>query len=245
MNKQVAIITGAGHGIGRCVARMYGEKQYRVYLAEQDLLLGREAAEELTSMGIDARFIRCDVSDEGDVIAMMEAVIKESGKVDVLINNAGISKFVPFFELSGDQWDHILGVNLKGQFLCSREAAKEMKRQGGGAIVNIASTRALMSEPNGEAYGASKGGIVALTHAMAMTLGPLGIRVNCISPGWIETGDATLREEDHSQHPAGRVGEPEDIGSACLFLTDPGNGFITGQNMVIDGGMTKKMIYLE
>ena len=148
------------------------------------------------------------------------------------------------YELTVDQWDLVLNTNLRGAFLCSREAAKIMRRQGGGAIVNIASTRAFMSEANTEAYSASKGGIIALTHALAVSLAPDKIRVNSISPGWIETGDyAELREIDHLQHPAGRVGIPDDIARACLFLTHDDNGFITGANIMIDGGMTRKMIY--
>lgn len=114
----------------------------------------------------------------------------------------------------------------------------------GGAIINIASTRAQMSEPHTEAYSATKGGISSLTHSLAITLGEYGIRVNSISPGWIETGDySALREIDHSQHPSGRVGKPEDIARACCFLADLENDFITGENLVIDGGMTRKMIY--
>ncbi|MNI76721.1 3-oxoacyl-[acyl-carrier-protein] reductase FabG [compost metagenome] len=119
---------------------------------------------------------------------------------------------------------------------------KENKQ--GGSIINIASTRALMSEPNSEAYAASKGGIVSLSHALAVSLGQDHIRVNCISPGWIETGDYEgLRSIDHEQHPAGRVGKPADIVKACLYLTDPENDFVTGTEMIIDGGMTRKMIY--
>ena len=119
-----------------------------------------------------------------------------------------------------------------------------MKSNGGGVIINIASTRALMSEPDSEAYAASKGGIVALTHALAASLAPDRIRVNCISPGWIETGDySQLREEDHHQHLSGRVGRPDDIARACLFLSSSENDFINGENIVIDGGMTRRMIY--
>ena len=116
----------------------------------------------------------------------------------------------------------------------------------GGSIVNIASTRAFMSEPNAEAYAASKGGIIALTHALAASLSPYNITVNSISPGWIETGDyGALRDKDHSQHLSGRVGTPEDIARACMYLTQEGNNFVTGTNITVDGGMTKKMMYEE
>ena len=145
-------------------------------------------------------------------------------------------------------------MNLRGAFLCSQDIARRMIKLGsGGAIINIASTRAFMSEPGTEAYTASKGGIVALTHGMAISLGPCGIRVNCISPGWIETRDWQYSaraqtpghsERDRLQHPVGRVGNPDDIAEACMFLSESA-GFMTGQNIIIDGGMTKKMIYEE
>jgi NAD(P)-dependent dehydrogenase (short-subunit alcohol dehydrogenase family) len=148
------------------------------------------------------------------------------------------------YDLELSEWDSVLNTNLRGTFLCSREAAKLMRNNGGGSIVNISSTRALMSEANSEAYAASKGGILSLTHAMAVSLGPDKITVNAICPGWIETGDYDkLRTEDHAQHPAGRVGTPLDIARACLYLTDPRNDFITGTQMIIDGGMTRRMIY--
>jgi NAD(P)-dependent dehydrogenase (short-subunit alcohol dehydrogenase family) len=163
---------------------------------------------------------------------------------DVLINNAGVAKFSSPYELSVDAWDEVINTNLRGTFLMSREAARLMKISNGGSIVNIASTRAFMSEPCSEAYAASKGGIVALTHALAASLATDKIQVNCISPGWIETGDyGALKEADHLQHFAGRVGKPEDIARACLFLTSGGNEFISGTNITIDGGMTRKMIY--
>jgi NAD(P)-dependent dehydrogenase (short-subunit alcohol dehydrogenase family) len=143
-------------------------------------------------------------------------------------------------------------VNLTGAFLCAKYAAPHL-RKNGGSIVNVASTRAFMSERHTEAYSASKGGLFALTHALAVSLGP-EVRVNSISPGWIETSElrkrsartpARLSAQDHSQHPAGRVGNAEDVAALALFLLDPGNSFVTGQNFVVDGGMTKKMIYVE
>lgn len=148
----------------------------------------------------------------------------------------------------------MIGVNLRGTFLCSQAAARSMVARGrGGDIINIASTRAFMSEPGTEAYTASKGGIVALTHGMAISLGPHGIRVNAISPGWIETAEWQFSprartpvhsDRDRLQHPVGRVGRPEDIAEACLFLAEQA-GFVTGQNITIDGGMSVKMIYEE
>jgi NAD(P)-dependent dehydrogenase (short-subunit alcohol dehydrogenase family) len=148
----------------------------------------------------------------------------------------------------------VLDTNLTGPFLVSKHAVPHLRRApGGGSIINIASTRALQSEPNTEAYVASKGGLVALSHALAISLGP-AVRVNCVSPGWIETSafaprgerkQAELRDRDHAQHPVGRVGSPEDVAALCEYLASAEAGFITGQNHVIDGGMTRKMIYIE
>ena len=138
------------------------------------------------------------------------------------------------------QWDTILNTNLRSSFLLTRAVITHMKKAGGGSVVNIASTRAKMSEENTEAYAASKGGLLALTHAMAISYSDDPITVNCISPGWIHTGDYDdLRDIDHEQHPSKRVGKPEDIARACLFLTQPDNDFINGENLVIDGGMTE------
>ena len=175
---------------------------------------------------------------------MFTEIIKEYKRVDILINNAGRGCFNPLLELGIEEWDSILQLNLRAAFVASQEFARYHISGSRGRIINIASTRYLMSEPGGEAYAASKGGLVSLTHALAVSLGKEKITVNAISPGWIETKvyDA-LSVTDHAQHPSGRVGRPEDIARACLFLADPASDFITGENIVIDGGMTKKMIY--
>lgn len=245
-NKTV-IVTGAGRGIGRAVALAFAGKGGKVAVAEVDRERGESTAEEIRRRGGSAKFISCDVSREEDVVSMVEQTVQAFGTVDILINNAGIANAhtSKFYDLTTAEWDKVLNTNARGCFLASREAAKAM-RQGrkGGTIINISSTRALMSEPDTEAYAASKGAISALTHAMAVTLGTDGITVNCILPGWIETGDyAALRDVDHSQHPSGRVGVPEDIAKACLYLADPDNRFVTGAELVVDGGMTRKMIY--
>ena len=192
--------------------------------------------------GANALFLRTDVSKPESIRRMIAETVAKTGHVDILINNAGIAGNTPFDKLSLADWDHVLNTNLRGAFLCSQEAARHMSN--GGAIVNMASTRATMSEPDWEAYAASKGGLLSLTHAMALSLAPKKITVNAISPGWIHTRNPkSLRKIDHSQHPAGRVGKPEDIARACLFLCHPENRFITGEQLVIDGGMTRKMIY--
>lgn len=243
----VVIVTGAAGGIGRALARAYAEQGAAVLLTDRHGETGEALAADLAREGLRAKFFAADLSRPEAAAAIVARAEEAFGGVDILINNAGLGIWKPPLELDATEWDYVLNVNLRGTFLCSREAAKSMKRHGrGGAIVNLCSTRHLQSEPNSEAYAASKGGIASLTHALALSLGPDRIRVNAISPGWIETGDyAALRPEDHRQHPAGRVGRPDDVVRACFFLTDPANGFVTGTNLTVDGGMTRKMIYEE
>lgn len=242
--RKTVIVTGAGKGIGRKIAETYASEGANVIIAEKDYELGNRAEKEINLTGGKARFIAADVGRSDDIVSLMQKVEETYFSIDILINNAGISRWESPYTLPVESWDEILNTNLRGIFLCSREAAKTMKKQGRGSIVNIASTRAFMSEPDTEAYAASKGGIVALTHALAASFSKDHIQVNCISPGWIETGDySKLREVDHSQHLSGRVGKPEDIASACLYLTREGNDFINAANIIIDGEMTRKMIY--
>ncbi len=244
-----ALVTGAGQGIGRIVATRLLENGYAVTLAEIDPEAGRETAAELAPLG-PVRFVETDVADEAAVRRAVEAATG-NGLLHLLVNNAGIGRGGSVAALSLADWNRVLAVNLTAAFLTVKYAAPAL-RAAQGAIVNIASTRALMSEPDTEAYAASKGGLVALTHALAASLGP-AVRVNSISPGWIDVTPyqkasrrqpAELSKADHAQHPCGRVGTPDDIARAVLFLADPANGFITGQNLVVDGGMTKKMIYV-
>jgi NAD(P)-dependent dehydrogenase (short-subunit alcohol dehydrogenase family) len=243
MNRTV-IVTGGANGIGRAISKMFVSSGYTVIIADIDKSNGSKLARKLSENDGSAIFFKSDVSKPQEIENLVDKTIQKTGKIDVVINNAGISEFSPPLELSVSDWDRILNTNLRSCFLLTREAAKFMKTSGGGSIVNIASTRALMSEKHSEAYAASKGGIMALTHAMALSFSEDGIRVNCISPGWIHTGNyGKLREADHIQHPSRRVGKPEDIARACLFLCDPENSFINGENLVIDGGMTRKMIY--
>ncbi|PAD79442.1 SDR family NAD(P)-dependent oxidoreductase [Paenibacillus campinasensis] len=240
------VITGAAKGIGKGLAEAYAAAGADVIVSDTLKDEGQQTAEQLQANGYSAVFVPCDVRDEREIKQLMEEAVRRTGRLDILINNAGVSRWKSPYELKVEEWDDVLNTNARSCFLASREAALHMRTNGGGAIVNISSTRSVMSEPNSEAYAASKGAIVALTHAMAVSLGPDGIRVNCISPGWIETGSYDqLRPEDHSQHPAGRVGVPKDIAKACFYFTDPDNTFVTGAHLVVDGGMTRKMIYEE
>ncbi|WHY86600.1 glucose 1-dehydrogenase [Neobacillus novalis] len=245
-NKTV-IITGAGNGIGRGIAFLYAEKGANVVLADIDEKAGTQTVGMIKEQGGEALFIQTDVKLETDIERLMEVTNQTYGQIDILINNAGKGLFKSPYEVSIDEWDDVINTNLRSVFLGSREAAKYMRHnKEGGSIVNIASTRAIMSEPNSESYAATKGGIVAITHALASSFSKDRITVNAISPGWIETGDYTkLSQLDHEQHLSKRVGKPDDIARACLYLTAKENDFVTGINLVVDGGMTRKMIYEE
>ena len=223
---KTAIVTGAAKGIGKGIADALSDVGWLVHR------LDIEPGEGI---------IQCDVSDERSVRGAFLQM--DLSALDLLVNNAGVAGPVsgPIEDLSLDDWNRWIGTNLTGAFLMTRAAVPALRRAG-GSIVNIASTRAFMSEPRTEAYAASKGGLVALTHALAISLGP-EVRANAIAPGWIAVDDANLREIDHRQHPVGRVGRPRDIADAVLWLADA--GFVTGETVTIDGGMTRKMIYAD
>jgi NAD(P)-dependent dehydrogenase (short-subunit alcohol dehydrogenase family) len=250
MAKHVVIVTGGAQGIGKAIARQFLTAGSAVVVADIDVEAGTETAREYAPLG-DVRFVPTDVAEESQIELTISGAVAEFGGLDVLVNNAAISHGAPVAALSLADWNRVLAVNLTGAFLAAKHAAPHLRARH-GLIVNIASTRACMSEANTEAYSASKGGIVALTHALAVSLGP-DVRVNCISPGWIETAawkkadvrrTPVLSDADHRQHPAGRVGRPEDIASLVAHLASADAGFITGANIVVDGGMTRKMIYV-
>ncbi|SFR75826.1 NAD(P)-dependent dehydrogenase, short-chain alcohol dehydrogenase family [Marinobacter daqiaonensis] len=250
--QKVALVTGGARGIGRGIAGYLLRRHWRVVVCDVDKAAGEQllASEDLADR---LQFIETDVSDEAQVRQAVARAVEWGGRLDALINNAGLADpFTgPVEELELSVWQRRLDVNLTGPFLMAKHAAPHL-RESAGSIVNMSSTRALQSEPDSEAYAATKGGLLALTHALAISLGP-DVRVNSISPGWIDvralqaeaTDVAPLSETDHRQHPAGRVGRADDIAAMVWFLISGEAGFITGQNMVVDGGMTRKMIYEE
>ncbi len=248
----VAVVTGGAQGIGKAISQFLLREGMKVVILDSDEVAGREVAEGFATFG-EVVFVHGNVAVESDVRACIDRTLAEYGRIDALVNNAGIMvERKPVDELTLEEWNEVLATNLTGYFLCAKYAIPSLRKTN-GCIVNIASTRALQSEPDTESYSASKGGIVALTHAMAVSLGPK-VRVNCVSPGWIEVADwkrsdrrhePDLEREDHEQHPVGRVGTPEDVAEMVVFLVCPDAGFITGQNFIVDGGMTRKMIYVD
>ena len=239
--KPVALITGGAKGIGRAIALHLVSSRWQVAVVDlPDSGLRRTFARER-----DVFVIEGDVREEETVFAAVKATVHRFRRLDGVISNAGIMVRKPLRRLTLSQWHRVLDTNLTAAFVLARAAEKPL-RKARGAIVTIASTRALMSEPNTESYSASKGGLLALTHALAISLAP-DVRVNCVNPGWIETKNyAGLRQKDHRQHPAGRVGRPDDVAELVSWLLDgKRSSFVTGANFVIDGGMTRKMIYEE
>lgn len=237
-------VTGGASGIGRAVVEAFRKADCRVAFCDIDSRAGNR-----TAQATGARFYPVDVTDCSALENCMEHIIADWGDIDIIVNNVGIGDFKPITDATTDDFDRVLATNLRSVFVTARKLAVHRKAlgctAGYGRMINLCSTRYCMSEPGTEAYSASKGGVFALTHALMASLAEFGITVNSISPGWIENRDYdTLSVADHRQHPSGRVGKPEDIARMCLFLSAPDNDFVNGENIVIDGGMTRKMIYV-
>ena len=255
----LALVTGGAQGIGRALTEHFLGEGWRVVVLDLDA----EAVAELTdghAAGAALLALETDVGDAAAVEAAFDELgawqrgADQPGGLDLLVNNAGLADPVggPLEELSEAGWRRWLGSHLDGAFFVTRSAIPGL-RERRGAIVNISSTRALQSEPHCEAYAAANGGLLAMTHALAVSLGP-EITVNAVCPGWIDTApwqkastrtSSQLRDVDHRQHPAGRVGEPADIVAAVAWFAGSNARFVTGQHLVVDGGMTRRMIYAE
>ena len=244
-SKPVAIVTGAAHGIGKAIAYKLAHQGASIIIVDIDESAGKKVADTMLAEGLDAFFCKADVGLVDDVKSVIDKVNTLYQRLDWIINNAGISFFKPIDEIEISEFDRVIDVNLRSAFLFAKLGVPLLRKSKNATIVNISSTRAIMSEPHNEAYSTAKAGLLGLTHALANSLGP-AIRVNAICPGWIDVGESgELRPIDHLQHPAGRVGVPEDIANLTAFLLSPESSFITGQSFVVDGGMTKKMIYEE
>ncbi|MGB8064665.1 MAG: SDR family NAD(P)-dependent oxidoreductase [Candidatus Sulfotelmatobacter sp.] len=244
---KVALVTGAASGIGRGIALRLAEMGAHVAILDIDETKGRATEAEIVSQGSEAVFVKCDVRRAADCQRVVEAVIQRSSKIDILCNCAGIAIRKDIVELTEDEWDLALDVTLKGIYLLSRAVVPHMVRSGGGSIVNIGSGWSLKGGPRAASYCAAKGGTVNLTRAMAIDHGQHNIRVNCVCPGDVDT--PMLRSEcsqlgedvqsfmkEAANRPLARVGTPDDIANAVLFLASPMSSWITGAALVVDGG---------
>ncbi|MGZ5714279.1 MAG: SDR family NAD(P)-dependent oxidoreductase [Caldimonas sp.] len=238
---RVAVVTGAANGIGAACARLFAASGAKVALWDLDQAAAQPLAAEL---GAGALALRCDVALRAEVDAAVAATLAAFGRIDVLVNNAGIFRAADFLDIAEADWDAVIGVNLKGAFLVAQAVAREMAKTGGGAIVNMSSVNGVMAIPTIASYNASKGGINQLTRAMALGLADRGIRVNAVAPGTIATelaqkavlGSAEARERIMSRTPLRRLGEPAEVAAVCAFLASDAASYMTGEIVAVDGG---------
>ncbi len=247
---KAVLVTGGGSGIGLATALAFAREGARVAVADVSPERGREAVAAARAEGREIRFIRGDVTSEADVERVIRETVAAYGRLDVVLNNAGILIEAPVHEMSGADWDRVLGVNLKGAFLVAKHAVRVMIRQGGGVIVNTGSVNSIVGDGDAAAYCASKAGVALLTKSMALAYAKDGIRVNAVCPGWVETrmfqqeadtrgvSLGEYRTHAGAQHPIGRIGRPEEIAKVVLFLASEDSSFTTGALVVADGGYT-------
>lgn len=241
---KVAIVTGAGTGIGRAISFLFAREGAKVAVADIDVGAAEATVAEIAETGVSALAIEADVTEAAGVENMMRATVTTYGHLDVLINNAGVGTDGDVVELPEKEWQRILDVNLKGVFLCCKYAIPAMKKSGGGSIVNIASTAAFVGGSVSCVYPASKAGVVALSKSTALRYAHNNIRVNCVCPGHVDTAltytlkDPKVKAALIRKYPLGRLGAPEEIANAVLFLASDEASFITGTELIVDGGYT-------
>jgi NAD(P)-dependent dehydrogenase (short-subunit alcohol dehydrogenase family) len=241
LKDKVAIVTGAAKGIGKGIALEFAKEGCNVVVSDIDIAESEKVVEEIKKFNVDGLAIKCDVSKKDDVENLINKSIEKFSKLDILVNNAGIYPFKPFMEMTEEEWDKIISVNLKSIFLCSQSALKVMKDSS--KIINISSIAAFVGFEGLTHYCASKGGIVSFTRALALELAPRNINVNAIAPGAIDTPGASnpdekVKAQTISAIPLNRMGEPLDIAELAVFLASDKSDYITGQTITIDGGWT-------
>lgn len=246
LTNKIALITGARRGMGRTHALALAKYGVKVVVTDINQEECQKVVEEIKQQGGEALALKLDVTQKEEIEKVVAETVQEFGRLDILVNNAGIAEFKPFLEMAEEEWDKTLNINLKGQFLCAQAAAKQMKKQDGGVIVNIASVamgQQGIGFPNIAHYCASKGGVAALTEALAVELAQFNIRVNCIAPGIIETpmietvkSDPKAFEAMLTRVPLHRVGQAKEVSELVAFLASDDSSYITGSVIVIDGG---------
>ncbi|MEE8317560.1 MAG: 3-oxoacyl-[acyl-carrier-protein] reductase [Candidatus Omnitrophota bacterium] len=239
---KVALITGGARGIGKEIALLFAREGADIALCDVDLEEANKTAKEIQVLGRESLAIKTDVTDSKDVQDMVDKILDKFKKLDILINNAGITKDNLVLRMSEEDWDKVIAVNLKGCFICTKIVAKVMLKQRSGRIINLASIIGIMGNAGQANYAASKAGIIALTKSVAKELAPRGVLVNAIAPGFIKTEMTARLSEDIQKKmlsviPLGRFGEPKDVADLALFLSREGSSYITGQVIQIDGGM--------
>lgn len=244
LTDKAAIVTGATKGIGLAIAEEFAREGAKVVLTGRSQDLGTRAAEELVAAGHEALFVQCDVSRRDQVDRLVAATVERFGGLDIMVSNAGINAKAEFLDVTEEDWDAVIAVNLKGVFLCGQAAARQMVAQGrGGVIINMSSVMGVLGLKNQVAYSASKGGINQLTKVMGLGLIDHGIRVNAIGPGAVNTelmrrvgSDAALMNQILKRTPIGRVAECSEIGRVAVFLASEDSSFMVGQTVYPDGG---------
>ena len=242
LKDQIVLVTGGARGIGKAIAENFAKKGAHLVIADISLSSAEETAREISATGVKTLALALDVSKSGDVTAAFANIIKEFGRIDVVINNAGITKDGLILRMKEEDWDAVININLKGVFLCSKEAVKLMMKQRYGRIVNIASVVAFIGNPGQANYSASKAGIVGLTRTIAAEYASRGVTVNAVAPGFIATAMTealpdNIRQEMLKSIPVGTFGSVNDVANAVAFLASPDNGYITGQVIHVNGGM--------
>ncbi|CAM3843992.1 3-oxoacyl-ACP reductase FabG [Alicyclobacillus pomorum] len=243
LHDKVALITGAASGIGKATAHVFARNGARLVIADFDEELGMATVEELRKLGAEAAFVKVNVSNLYDVQQMVDAAVKRYSRIDVLVNNAGIVRDGLLTKLDPAEWDQVIAVNLTGVFYCTQAVARVMVPQGNGVILNAASVVGLYGNIGQTNYVATKSGVIGMTKTWAKELGPKGIRVNAVAPGFIMTGMTEQMPEKvldkmREKTPLRRLGQPEDIAHAYLFLASDEASFIHGAVLSVDGGLT-------